>query len=107
MSSALDFFRTNHDLAIVFGMFAVVFTIMGCISLRQVASILDRYKKLPDLTGYLAANPSCKTSSGPTCHVCLSRHFGSRSVHSHFSLTGSPIGRIHYCTKCQNDLYRT
>lgn len=59
------------------------------------------------MAGYLASNPSCKTSGGPVCYVCHSNHFGTRAVHSHFGFANTHIGRVHYCTKCQNDLYRT
>ena len=62
---------------------------------------IARFKNLPPVDVYMKAFPS---SNGPACSKCHSNHLSNYVVEFGF---GQPNGLIHYCTRCQTELYTT
>lgn len=110
ISNFFYFFRNmDSNFAFNFGVpFAFIFSLFIYIAYthyRSRKAALDCYRRLPDLPTYLAINKGCQSPNGPKCKHCQSHSFGSYSVGS--ALNNVFVGNVHYCRKCQNNLYIT
>lgn len=60
-----------------------------------------RWRSLPRMSDYLAANPQCRTPRGIKCVVCSSGSIKNRGL-----AKASDVDRVFVCNHCGTRLYR-